>query len=153
MQKADQQTKKQAKHDFGIGMTVPDIAEKYGFSRKAVQRWYEADGWKEHRQFVKQKTEEALLREFLEKLVDNARQHIEASRLACRIALEITAGVYRDRNEGAASDEEALEAAAKLARIAKSTAEIQKIVAPEAQEEIMSYAIEQLEELKQIPAE
>lgn len=134
-----------AMKDFVAGMTLSDIAQKYNATMRLTKWWHSQYAWGEKRKEVRRRAQASILEKITNKLVENADQYLDLSRLGGRIALEQLLEAYRDKGHPGM-----LDLAEKAMKVGCAGANIQKLVMPHAQEEVMAKAMRELEYLKNI---
>lgn len=134
-----------AMKDFCAGMSLSDIAKKLEVPQFLVTSWYTKFDWRNKRKEVSRRAQSSILEKLTNKLVENADQYLDLSRLGGRIALEKLIEAYRDKGHPGL-----LDLAEKAMKVGCAGANIQKLVMPQAQEEVMVRAMRELEYLKNI---
>lgn len=140
------QARKKAKELFLQGMSVDRIAKKLKIKGQNVYNWARRYGWNPERDQIQKKVDqqvaETILEKMTKKLVENTDQHLDISRLACRIALETLVEAFKTRPQNI------LDTCERCVKIAASSSAVQKSVIPQAQEEVIKKAMEELEKIK-----
>jgi hypothetical protein len=137
--------KNQAQLDFLRGLTLKEIAEKYDMPYRTIKQWHWRDRWGDARKDLAVRVKETTINQLCQKIVENTKQHIEISFLACSAALETLTKVYNAGNSDIFS---LLEIVERTAKIGLMTATIQNKIMPTASEAVVKHLLDDLEKLK-----
>jgi len=141
-----------ALQDFLNGLTLSEIAEKYGVRIGTVQQWYAREKWKEKRDAAIAEAQKTIYVKFRKSIAETTENLLEISKIGSKLALlrfqksqELVEEADDEQRIELLSNE--YETIKKWGALAKDFAAIQRGIMPQASEELSK---EMHEELKRI---
>lgn len=147
MTKTNREKKTEAIIDFLAGMTIKDIAKKYGVKKTTVVGWYSKGKWKEKRDELQQEYERTIFSKYKKQIEDAVDKSLEISRAGSHICLIALKDILAACNEKKDKPREIIKELKEVADTAYKFAGIINRVMPNASEELSEKIHQELKEI------